>query len=212
MSSYTLTLSTAVLLGASSAANAFAPPGIVPSASHHPQLKSTSHLRSTSESLTTETDVVVIGSGLAGLSAAALLSHCEIPTLVLESHDTVGGAAHSWTRKGFHFESGPSLYSGFSTDRSPNPLANIFQIIGESEHETLVRPHESYCVASLYPRLANLTSHFPQHQPEPQCLNSKPLPHKGNPQSGSLMIDGGRCFQIKRNLQRRSALKNLVMC
>lgn len=77
------------------------------------------------------TDVIVIGSGLAGLSCAALLSHNEIPTLVLESHDAIGGACHTWTRRGFHFESGPSLYSGFSIDESPNPLKNIFQIIGE---------------------------------------------------------------------------------
>jgi len=77
------------------------------------------------------TEVIVIGSGLAGLSCASLLSHNSISTLVLESHDTIGGAAHGWTRKGFHFESGPSLYSGFSIDNSPNPLKNIFQIIGE---------------------------------------------------------------------------------
>jgi glycine/D-amino acid oxidase-like deaminating enzyme len=78
-----------------------------------------------------EVDVVVIGSGLAGLSCAALLGHCEKSTVVLESHDAYGGACHTWERRGFHFESGPSLYSGFSTDRSPNPLKNIFQIIGE---------------------------------------------------------------------------------
>lgn len=79
----------------------------------------------------TEVDVVIIGSGLAGLSCGALLSHCGKSTVVLESHDAPGGATHSWTRRGFHFESGPSLYSGFSTDRSPNPLKNIFQIIEE---------------------------------------------------------------------------------
>jgi phytoene dehydrogenase-like protein len=78
-----------------------------------------------------EVDVVVIGSGLAGLSCAALLSHCDKRVVVLESHDAPGGAAHSWSRRGFHFESGPSLYSGFSMDESPNPLKNIFQIIGE---------------------------------------------------------------------------------
>ena len=78
-----------------------------------------------------EVDVVVIGSGLAGLSCAALLSHSQTSTVVFESHDTPGGAAHTWTRRGFHFESGPSLYSGFSMDRSPNPLKNVFQIIGE---------------------------------------------------------------------------------
>jgi len=83
------------------------------------------------EPLPTETDTIVIGSGLAGLSCAALLSHNDVPTLVLESHDAIGGAAHSWIRKGFHFESGPSLYSGLSIDRSANPLKNIYQIIGE---------------------------------------------------------------------------------
>ena len=76
-------------------------------------------------------DVIVIGSGLAGLSCAALLSHCHKRVVVLESHDIPGGCAHSWERRGYHFESGPSLYSGFSTDTSPNPLKNIFQIVQE---------------------------------------------------------------------------------
>ena len=87
--------------------------------------------RAVKTELPEEADVVVIGSGLAGLSCAALLSHCDRKVVVLESHDAPGGAAHSWTRGGFHFESGPSLYSGFSMDRSPNPLKNIFQITGE---------------------------------------------------------------------------------
>jgi phytoene dehydrogenase-like protein len=76
-------------------------------------------------------DVIVIGSGLAGLSCAALLAHCNKNVAVLESHDAPGGCAHTWERRGFHFESGPSLYSGFSMDRSPNPLKNIFQIVEE---------------------------------------------------------------------------------
>lgn len=100
-----------------------------------PPFKATSELRSSSEVLSsdlpTETDVIVIGSGLAGLSCAALLAHCGKKVAVLESHDTIGGCAHGWERRGFHFESGPSLYSGFSSDESPNPLKNIYQIIGQ---------------------------------------------------------------------------------
>ena len=86
---------------------------------------------SSNDDVPEETDILVIGSGLAGLSCAALLSHCDRKVVVLESHDTPGGCAHGWTRRGFHFESGPSLYSGLSMDESPNPLKNIFQIIGE---------------------------------------------------------------------------------
>lgn len=88
-------------------------------------------LAAASDTVPEEADVVVIGSGLAGLSCGALLAHCDKSVVVLESHDAPGGCAHTWTRRGFHYESGPSLYSGFSSDESPNPLKNIFQIVGE---------------------------------------------------------------------------------
>jgi len=78
-----------------------------------------------------EYDVVVIGSGIGGLSAAAAVASTGLSVAVLESHDAPGGAAHEWTIKGFHFESGPSLYAGLSPAASPNPLKHVFQIIGE---------------------------------------------------------------------------------
>lgn len=62
-----------------------------------------------------ETDVVVIGSGVGGLSCAALLARYGFKVTVCESHDRPGGCAHSWIHpKGYHFESGPSLYSGMA--------------------------------------------------------------------------------------------------
>ncbi len=104
-----------------------------------------------------DAEVVIIGSGLAGLCCGALLAHNGVAVTVVESHDELGwaretarharltftsaarcargrtgGACHSWERRGYSFESGPSLYSGFSADRSPNPLKGIFDIVGES--------------------------------------------------------------------------------
>ena len=65
-----------------------------------------------------ESDIVVIGAGIGGLSAAALLAKYGYSVTVCESHDRVGGAAHGFTRRTaagtFHFDSGPSLFSGCS--------------------------------------------------------------------------------------------------
>jgi phytoene dehydrogenase-like protein len=85
----------------------------------------------TSDSVESSTDVIIIGSGIAGLCCGSLLSSAGYKVTVFESHDAPGGCAHSWEKCGYHFESGPSLYSGFSTEASCNPLKNVFQIIGE---------------------------------------------------------------------------------
>nr|AAT77005.1 expressed protein [Oryza sativa Japonica Group] len=80
-----------------------------------------------------EADVVVIGSGIGGLCCAGLLARYNQDVLVLESHDRPGGAAHSFDIKGFNFDSGPSLFSGFQS-RGPqaNPLAQVLDALGES--------------------------------------------------------------------------------
>ncbi|MEO1183817.1 MAG: FAD-dependent oxidoreductase, partial [Cyanobacteria bacterium J06636_27] len=57
-------------------------------------------------------DVIVIGSGIGGLTAAALLSRYGKRVVVCESHTVAGGAAHSFRRQGFEFDSGPSFYCG----------------------------------------------------------------------------------------------------
>ena len=49
---------------------------------------------------------------------------------MLESHDVAGGAAHSFDVKGYKFDSGPSLFSGFQS-RGPqaNPLAQVIILV-----------------------------------------------------------------------------------
>ncbi|XP_062096127.1 prolycopene isomerase, chloroplastic isoform X1 [Humulus lupulus] len=79
-----------------------------------------------------EADVVVIGSGIAGLCCGGLLARYQEDVIVLESHDLPGGAAHSFDIKGYKFDSGPSLFSGFQS-RGPqaNPLAQVLDALDE---------------------------------------------------------------------------------
>ncbi|NEP19193.1 MAG: NAD(P)/FAD-dependent oxidoreductase [Leptolyngbya sp. SIO4C1] len=78
-----------------------------------------------------DTQIIIIGSGIGGLCCAALLARYGYDVLVCESHTIPGGAAHGFERSGFCFDSGPSLYSGLSYSPSPNPLRQVLDAIGE---------------------------------------------------------------------------------
>ncbi|MGF1512820.1 MAG: phytoene desaturase family protein [Elainellaceae cyanobacterium] len=80
-------------------------------------------------------DAIIIGSGIGGLVAGALLARHGWRTLICESHSIAGGAAHSFSRRGFHFDSGPSFYCGLGnrgdSGRYPslNPLRQVFDAL-----------------------------------------------------------------------------------
>lgn len=78
-----------------------------------------------------DTEVVVIGAGIGGLCAGALLAKYGKKVTVVEAHDVPGGAAHSWHRDGFTFESGPSLYSGMSRWPTTNPCGQVLHALDE---------------------------------------------------------------------------------
>ncbi len=67
---------------------------------------------SRSKRLQNEYDVIIVGSGIGGLSCGALLSKWGYKVLVLEQHYQAGGYCSSFSRKGFTFNCGVENVSG----------------------------------------------------------------------------------------------------
>jgi oxygen-dependent protoporphyrinogen oxidase len=63
-------------------------------------------------------DAVVIGAGVAGLSAAHELAKHQQKVLLLEREHRVGGVIHSESHKGFLLELGPNSYSSFGEEET----------------------------------------------------------------------------------------------
>ncbi|CAM9571162.1 unnamed protein product [Heterosigma akashiwo] len=87
-----------------------------------------------------EYDVVVVGSGIGGLSCAAMLSLYGYSVAVFESHYAPGGCAHGFEVKAksgagsYKFDTGPSFFSGINPmvpAKLSNPLRTVLDCIGE---------------------------------------------------------------------------------
>lgn len=86
--------------------------------------------------------VVIIGAGFAGLSAACHLSKRGYSVKVLEKNDTSGGRARKFNAEGFMFDMGPSWYW------MPDVFESFFAHFGKkpSDYYNLVRLDPSYRV------------------------------------------------------------------
>ena len=84
-------------------------------------------------------DCIIVGSGIGGLSCAAMLSLYGYSVAVFESHYAPGGAAHGFNIRVpdigmFTFDTGPSFFSGLNPNikaKSSNPLRTILDAIEE---------------------------------------------------------------------------------
>lgn len=87
-------------------------------------------------------NVVVIGAGFAGLSAAACLARKGYRVTVLEKNGMAGGRARFFDEGGFRFDMGPSWYW------MPDVFESFFQHFGKSasDYYELIRLDPSYRV------------------------------------------------------------------
>jgi phytoene desaturase len=86
--------------------------------------------------------VAVIGSGIAGLSAASHLAKNGYDVTVFEKNDQIGGRARQFEEQGFVFDMGPSWYW------MPEVFENHFKAFGKkvADYYTLKRLDPSYRV------------------------------------------------------------------
>ncbi|MEI7694302.1 MAG: FAD-dependent oxidoreductase [Chlorobium sp.] len=123
------------------------------------------------------TDVIVIGSGIGGLTAAALLQERGISTKVFEKNRYPGGSCSSFQRNGYRFDAGASVFYGFGKNGTSGTLnlhTRIFRKLGV-EVRTIADPVQihyhlpnGFNVAACYDRLAflgALAARFP-HEAE----------------------------------------------
>jgi all-trans-retinol 13,14-reductase len=114
-------------------------------------------------------DVIVIGSGIGGLTNAALLSKLGKKVCVLEQHYTAGGFTHSYERNGYEWDVGVH-YIG-ETQRPHSPLRRIFDVVTDGQlqwapmdpcYDRIIIGGRSYdFIAGKQNFIDEMTRHFP---------------------------------------------------
>jgi len=81
-------------------------------------------------------DCIVIGTGIAGLTAAATLACEGAKVLVLEKNKTPGGYLQSFTRKGATFDSCVDCFSGLDSN---GPITYLLEALGVRDELDIIK-------------------------------------------------------------------------
>lgn len=103
----------------------------------------------------TDYQVIVIGAGNGGLTAAATLARNGVRVLLLERHNVPGGCATSFCRGRFEFEVALHQLSGIGTPEKPGPLRMTLDALGVLDRLELVPMRDLYRV--VIPGVVDLT-------------------------------------------------------
>jgi C-3',4' desaturase CrtD len=96
--------------------------------------------------------IIVIGAGIGGLTAAALLAKAGFRVTVLEAQTYPGGCASTYYHKGFRFDSGATVMGGFQPG-GPHAIVSEMLAIDWPVH-----PHDPAWITHLPDRSTALTA------------------------------------------------------
>jgi phytoene dehydrogenase-like protein len=115
-------------------------------------------------------NIVIVGAGIAGLSAGIYAQKSGFNVTIFESHTIPGGNCTSWRRNGYLFEGGMHWLTGSATGL---PLNEIWRETGAILESSIIINGDPFAVfeidgkrAALYRDADKLRSHFVEISPE----------------------------------------------
>lgn len=116
-------------------------------------------------------DVIVIGSGIGGLTSAACLSAMGKKVIVLEQHYTAGGLTHSYARNGYEWDVGVHYIGSMEPGSLPRRIFDFLSggalqwaAMDRNYDRIILGGDEFNLVAGKQNFSAELQKHFPQER------------------------------------------------
>ena len=148
--------------------------------------------------------IIVVGAGIAGLTAAIYAQRSGFDVTLIEQHRIAGGMCTSWKRKGYHFEGGVHWQTGTS------PKTEVYQIwkdtgaLDETVPVYLRDPfHTIEWNGQLCENTSQTTLSFPQRRESIRAERVNPVDSRfrGNDKSVFTQSDG-QLIHLYRDIER----------